>query len=162
MVSVLKLPLCQTIDAQGGRTMTKLSLDQAAKIIDAAFAKGREIECRPLTVAVLDAGGHPVAFMRQDDSGILRPEIANGKAYGALGFGLGSRELTEKNPQFLAAGATASGGRMVPGPGGVLVRASDGGGIIGAVGISGDNSGNDEVCAVAGIKAAGLYADPGA
>ncbi len=99
--------------------------------------------------------------MRQDDSGILRPEIAAGKAYGALGFGLGSRELKDKNPQFLAAVASASGGRMIPAPGGVLVRAGKGGDIIGAVGISGDNSGNDEACAVAGIEAAGLDADPG-
>jgi len=142
--------------------MTKLTLDQAAKIIDAALAKGREIGCNPLSVAVLDAGGHMVAFMRQDDSGILRPEIASGKAYGALGFGLGSRDLKDKNPQFLAAVASASGGRMVPVPGGVLVRANKGGGIIGAVGISGDNSGNDEACAIAGIEAAGLKADPGA
>ncbi len=141
--------------------MTKLTLDQAAKIIDAAFSKADEIGCRPLSVAVLDAGGHPVAFMRQDDSGILRPEIATGKAYGALGFGLGSRALKEKNPQFLAAVAAASGGRMVPVPGGVLVRAKKGGDIIGAVGISGDNSGNDEACAIAGIEAAGLNADPG-
>ena len=98
--------------------MMKLTLDLAAKIIDAAFAQGREIGCNPLSIAVLDAGGHMVAFMRQDASGILRPEIATGKAYGALGFGLGSRELKEKNPQFLAAGAPASGGRMIPAPGG--------------------------------------------
>ncbi len=142
--------------------MTKLTLDQAAKIIDAAFAKGRDIDCRPLTVAVLDAGGHLLAFMRQDLSGILRPEIATGKAYGALGFGLGSRELKEKNPLFLAAVASASGGRMVPVPGGVLVRGKKDGEIIGAVGISGDNSGNDEACAIAGIEACGLDADPGA
>ena len=141
--------------------MMKLTLDLAAKIIDAAFAQGREIGCNPLSIAVLDAGGHMVAFMRQDASGILRPEIATGKAYGALGFGLGSRELKEKNPQFLAAVATASGGRMIPAPGGVLILANKGGGIIGAVGISGDNSGNDEACAVAGIEAAGLKADPG-
>ncbi len=141
--------------------MTKLTLDLAAKIVDAAFAQGRKIGCNPLSIAVLDAGGHMVAFMRQDASGILRPEIATGKAYGALGFGLGSRELKEKDPQFLAAVASVSGGRMVPVPGGVLVRGDEGGEIIGAVGISGDNSGNDEACAVAGIEAAGLNADPG-
>ena len=141
--------------------MTKLSLDEAAKIIDGAFAHGGEIGCHPLTVAVLDSGGHLVAFMRQDSSGILRPEIATGKAYGALGFGLGSREIGTKNPLFLAAVASASGGRMVPVPGGVLVRRQPDGEIIGAVGISGDNSGNDEACAIAGIEAAGLDADPG-
>ena len=88
--------------------MIKLTLDLAAKIIDAAFAQGREIGCNPLSIAVLDAGGHMVAFMRQDESGILRPEIATGKAYGALGFGLGSREIGQKNPLFLAAVAAAS------------------------------------------------------
>jgi len=141
--------------------MTKLTLDQAHKIIDAAFAKGNEIDCHPLTVAVLDAGGHLVAFMREDESGILRPEIATGKAYGALGFGLGSREIGQKNPLFLAAVAAASGGRMVPVPGGDLVRQPSDGEIIGAVGISGDNSGNDEACAIAGIESCNLNADPG-
>ena len=97
-----------------------------------------------------------MAFKRQDASGILRPEIAIGKAYGALGFGLDGRDLKEKNATFLAAVAAASGGRMVPVPGGVLVRAADTGAIIGAVGISGDNSGNDEKAAVVGIKSAGL------
>ena len=141
--------------------MTKLTLDQAHKIIDAAFAKGNEIDCHPLTVAVLDAGGHLVAFMRQDESGILRPEIATGKAYGALGFGLGSRDLHDKNPKFLAAVAAASGGKMVPVPGGVLAIDPDTGDIIGAVGISGDRGENDEACAVAGLEAAGLKAEPG-
>ena len=75
--------------------MTNLTLDQAAAIIEAAFDKGCEDGLAPLTVAVLDAGGHMVAFMRQDDSGILRPEIANGKAYGALGFGLPDDVLVE-------------------------------------------------------------------
>jgi len=141
--------------------MSVLTLDQATRIIDGAFAKAREAGCRPMTVAVLDAGGHVVALMRQDGSGILRAEIATGKAYGALGFGLGSRDLAEKNPKFLGAVAAASGGRMIPAPGGILVRASEGGAIIGAVGISGDSSGQDEAAAIAGIEAAGLIADPG-
>jgi uncharacterized protein GlcG (DUF336 family) len=141
--------------------MTRLTLEQASRIIDGAFDKARETGCRPMTVAVLDAGGHVVALMRQDGSGILRAEIATGKAYGALGFGLGSRDLAEKNPVFLSAVAAASGGRMVPVPGGVLVRAADSGDIIGAVGISGDSSGQDESAAIAGIEAAGLIADPG-
>lgn len=141
--------------------MSKLTMDQAAAIIDAAIDHGRETKCNPLTVAVLDAGGHLVAFKRQDNSGILRPEIAIGKAYGALGFGLGSRGLKDKNPQFLGAVAAASGGRMVPVPGGVLIRDISTSDIIGAVGISGDNSGNDEACAIAGIEARGLAADPG-
>ncbi|NQU61916.1 MAG: heme-binding protein [Rhodospirillales bacterium] len=141
--------------------MTKLTLDQAAAIVDAAIDKGRETDCNPLSVAVLDAGGHLVAFKRQDNSGILRPEIAIGKAYGALGFGLGSRALKDKNPQFLAAVAAASGGRVVPVPGGVLILDPESGNIIGAAGISGDNSGNDEACAIAGIEAVGLKPDPG-
>ena len=78
--------------------MTTLNLDQASRIIDGVLKNAQETGLKPLTVAVLDAGGHLVAFKRQDKSGILRPEIAFGKAYGALGFGLGSRELKEKNP----------------------------------------------------------------
>ena len=142
--------------------MATLTLAQGVKIAEAALEKGREAGMHPLTVAVLDAGGHLVAFMRQDESGILRPEIAMGKAYGALGFGLGSRELREKNPQFLASVAAASGGKMVPVPGGVLIRDPETGAIIGAVGISGDVSDNDEAAASAGIEAAGLKADAGA
>ncbi|MBO6519505.1 MAG: heme-binding protein [Rhodospirillales bacterium] len=136
-----------------------LTLEQASKIVDGAHAYGAENDFDPLTVAVLDAGGHLVAFKRADGSGILRPEIAMGKAYGALGFGLDGRALKEKNPTFLGAVAAASGGRMVPVPGGVLVRDGSGA-IIGAVGISGDNSGNDELAAIAGIEGAGLAITP--
>ena len=117
----------------------------------------------PLTVAVLDAGGHLVAFKREDKSGILRHDIAHGKAWGALGMGFGSRTLSERaanTPQFFSALYAASGGRMVPAPGGVLIRDA-GGDVIGAVGISGDVSDKDEACAIAGIEAAGLVADPG-
>ena len=141
--------------------MSTLTLDQARRIIDGALDKAKRDGLMPLTVVVLDAGGHAVAMMRQDSSGILRAEIAGGKAYGALGFGVGSRELKEKNPQFLAAVAAASGGRMVPAPGGVLVRDAKSGDVIGAVGISGDSGDNDEACAMAGIAAAGLKADAG-
>ncbi len=139
--------------------MSSVTLDQADTIIDGALANGAEVGANPLTVAVLDSGGHLVAFRRQDESGILRPEIAIGKAYGALGFGLGSRALSSKNPVFLAAVSAASGGQLVPVPGGVLIR--EAGKIIGAVGISGDSSGVDEAAAIAGIEAAGLTADPG-
>lgn len=133
-----------------------LQLDHADTIIAGALRHAADAGYAALTIAVLDAGGHLVAFKRQDASGILRPEIAIGKAYGALGFGLDGRDLKEKNATFLAAVAAASGGRMVPVPGGVLVRTPDGGTIIGAVGISGDSSGHDEEAAVAGIKSAGL------
>src|SRR6187551_1141330 len=140
-----------------------LTLAQASTIVDVALKKGRETNCAPLTVAVLDAGGHLVAFKREDRSGILRFDIAYGKAWGALGMGFGSRELAEragKNPLFFGVLATVSHGRLVPVPGGVLIK--DANGVLGAVGISGDTSDKDEVCAVAGIEAAGLKAVVGA
>ena len=140
-----------------------LALTQASIIVDAALAKARELKQMPQTVVVLDAGGHVVAAKREDSSGIIRFEIAVGKAYGALGMGWGSRTMMERaaqNPNFLAAIVAASGGRLVPNPGGVLIRDA-GGAIVGAVGISGDTADNDEICAIAGIGAAGLSADPG-
>jgi uncharacterized protein GlcG (DUF336 family) len=141
-----------------------VTLAQASTIVDVALKKGRETNCAPLTVAVLDAGGHLVAFKREDRSGILRYDIAYGKAWGALGMGFGSRELSErsaKNPVFFGALAVIAQGRFVPVPGGVLIKDADGG-VLGAVGISGDTSDKDEVCAVAGIEAAGLKAVVGA
>ncbi len=144
--------------------MSVISLLQASTIVDVALKKARETTLAPLTVAVLDAGGHLVAFKREDKSGILRFDIAFGKAWGALGMGLGSRTLAgraAKTPQFFTMLAAASGGRIVTNPGGVLIR--DGAGtIVGACGVSGDVSDKDEMCAVAGIEAAGLKADPGA
>jgi uncharacterized protein GlcG (DUF336 family) len=140
-----------------------VNLAQASTIVDAALKKGRETGCAPLSVAVLDAGGHLVAFKREDRSGILRFDIAFGKAWGALGMGFGSRTLAERaasTPQFFTMLAAASDGRIITNPGGVLIK--DGAGdVIGAVGISGDTSDKDEVCAIAGIEAAGLKADPG-
>jgi uncharacterized protein GlcG (DUF336 family) len=144
--------------------MTSLTLAQASTIADAALAEGRKLKLAPLTVAVLDAGGHLVAFKREDGSGILRFDIAFGKAWGTLGMGFGSRQIAEraaKGPAFFAAIAAASGGRIVPVPGGVLIRGRDNA-VIGAVGISGDASDKDEACAMAGIAAAGFTADPGA
>ena len=140
-----------------------LTLAQASTIVDTALATARDMELVPMTVAVLDAGGHLVAFKREDRSGILRYDIAYGKAWGALGMGFGSRTLYERaanTPQFFNALYVASGGRVVTNPGGVLIRDAEGE-IIGAVGISGDTSDKDEACAIAGIKAAGLSADPG-
>jgi uncharacterized protein GlcG (DUF336 family) len=140
-----------------------VTLAQASTIVDTALKKGRETNCAPLTVAVLDAGGHLVAFKREDKSGLLRFDIAFGKAWGALGMGFGSRTLAAraaKTPQFFTMLAAASEGRMVTNPGGVLIR-NAGGDVIGAVGISGDTSDKDEACAIAGIEAAGLKADPG-
>lgn len=143
--------------------MTALTLAAAAAIVDQALEHGRKLKLKPLTVAVLDAGGHLTAFKREDRSSILRPQIAQGKAWGVLGMGFGGREFARRAaaaPVFLNALMAASGGRVIPVPGGVLIRAADGE-IIGAVGISGDTSENDEACAVHAIKAAGLVPDTG-
>ena len=102
-----------------------VTLAQASTIVDAALKKGRDTNCAPLTVAVLDAGGHLVAFKREDKSGLLRFDIAFGKAWGALGMGFGSRTLAAraaKTPQFFTMLAAASDGRMVTNPGGVLIK----------------------------------------
>ncbi len=142
--------------------MTALDLETAAAIVDGALAAGREHGFNPLTVAVLDAGGHLVAFKREDGSGILRPEIAIGKAWGALGMGISSRMLRDRladRPTFVNALAVASGGRLVPVPGGVLIRDGDGA-VVGAAGISGDTSDKDEYCAIHAIEAAGLRPSP--
>lgn len=140
-----------------------LTLEQAEKITAAARAKGRELDLQPLTVAVLDAGGQIKSVQREDGSSLLRPEIALGKAFGALSLGLGGRELARRGQSmqgFMNALSDIAGGRAVPVQGGVL--ACDAGGtILGAVGISGDVSAQDEVCAVAGIQAAGLKPDTG-
>jgi uncharacterized protein GlcG (DUF336 family) len=140
-----------------------VTLARASTIVDVALKKARDSNLAPLTVAVLDAGGHLVAFKREDKSGILRFDIAFGKAWGALGMGFGSRTLASraaKTPQFFTMLAAASDGRMVTNPGGVLIKDASGT-IVGACGISGDTSDKDEMCAVAGIEAAGLKADPG-
>ena len=141
---------------------TLLALAAAEQIIDGALAAGRKAGLAPLTVAVLDVGGHLVAFRRQDGSGILRPDIAIGKAWGALGMGISSRAISQRlgaRPAFQGALAAASGGRFVPVPGGVLVLDQDGQ-VLGAVGISGDASNHDERCAILGVRAAGLTPDP--
>ena len=140
-----------------------LTLEQAESITAAARSKGRELSLQPLTVVVLDAGGQVKIVQREAGSSLLQPEIALGKAYGALAMGLGGRELARRAQSmqgFMNALSDIAGGRAVPVPGGVL--ACDAGGtILGAVGISGDVSAQDEVCAVAGIQAAGLRPDTG-
>jgi uncharacterized protein GlcG (DUF336 family) len=141
--------------------MSRISLNQANAIVAAALAKGQELGLKPLGVAVLDAGGHLIAFQRQDGATFLRHQIATGKAFGALAVGTGSRALGKaavERPHFFTGLSAVSDDRIVPVPGGVLVRDADGE-IIGAVGISGDISDNDEVCAVAGVEAAGLTAE---
>jgi uncharacterized protein GlcG (DUF336 family) len=143
--------------------MALLTLERATRIADAALKTARDGELTAIAVVVLDAGGHDIVLKREDGCGILRVDVARGKAWGALGMGVGSRELArkaEQNPRFFAALAAASGGRLIPNPGGVLVRDVDGE-VVGAVGISGDQSDRDEACAIAGIRAAGLTADAG-
>ena len=139
-----------------------LSLRQASAIVDAALAAGRDADLLPLTVVVLDVGGHMIVLKREDGSGIARADLAVGKAWGALGLGLPSRVIGEANQDrlaFLNALAAASHGRAVPVAGGVLVCDADDV-VIGAVGVSGDNSDNDERCAITGIEATGLKPAP--
>lgn len=141
-----------------------LTLDQASTILRAALAEGTSRALAPLCVVVLDAGGHALALLRDERASNMRPEIATAKAAGCLGMGFGGRELAKRAqaaPGFYAAigGLFAKG--IVPVPGGVLIRDGEGR-LLGAVGISGDTSDNDELCALAGIAAAGLVADTGA
>jgi uncharacterized protein GlcG (DUF336 family) len=140
-----------------------ITLDQARTIVAAARAAGQAAGFKPLSVVVLDAGGHVTAFEREDGSSNMRFQIAHGKAHGAISLGMGSRALmarAEQQPSFIAAATSAIGGALIPVPGGVLIQSSDGA-VIGAVGISGDTSDNDEAAAVAGIEAAGLRAVTG-
>src|ERR1700761_2806338 len=116
-----------------------IDLNRAATIVDSALAKGRAMGLPPLTVAVLDAAGCLVCFKREDGASLLRPEIAQAKAWGALGMGMGSRALAQRaaaQPAFISAVNALAGGRLIPVPGGVLIRSS-GKSIIGAVGITG-------------------------
>lgn len=143
--------------------MTRLTLEQASHIVDAALAEAATLAAKPLAVVVLDAGAHPLALKRHEDASLFRADIAAAKAHGALGMGSGSRTLAERaaaSPAFFAALSAVTAGRIVPVPGGVLIRDADGA-ILGAVGISGDTSDIDERCAIAGVTAAGLIPDPG-
>ncbi len=142
---------------------SSISLQQAVLIAEKSLERGRELGFEPLTVVVLDDGGQVKVILRDDGCSLLRPEIATGKAAGALNMGFGGRELARraaKMPMFFTALNAMSDGRMVTVPGGVLIRDAQGV-VVGAVGISGDVSENDEICAVAGIKAAGLVPDTG-
>lgn len=139
-----------------------VSLAHASTVVDAAIAAARKAGLNPLTVVVLDAGGHIVAVKREDRSGILRVEVATGKAYAALGMGVPTRLLCDRladRPSFVSGLSAASDGRFIAVPGGVLIRDKDDA-ILGAVGISGDASDKDEYCAIEGVKAAGLTPDP--
>jgi len=140
-----------------------VSLEEARTIIAAALAKAAELKLKPLGVAVLDAAGHLKAFERQDGATHMRMEIAMGKAHGAVALGMGSRAIfkrAQEQAYFVSAANTLARGLLVPVPGGVLIRDAAGL-VVGAVGISGDTSDQDEACAIAGIQAVGLAADPG-
>ena len=141
-----------------------LTLEQAAIIADAALAEGARRGCAPLCVVVLDAGAHALILKRDERASISRPQIATAKAAGCLGMGFGGRELARRAqaaPGFYAALAALFPQGIAPVPGGVLIRDADGA-LLGAVGISGDSSDNDEICALAGVRAARLVPDPGA
>ena len=141
-----------------------LTLAQASAIVDAALAEGRERGFAPLCAVVLDSGGHALALKRDERASIGRPEIATAKAAGCLGMGFGGRELAKRAqavPDFFAALGAVFPKGIVPVAGGVLIRDADGV-LLGAIGVSGDTSDNDEICAVAGIEAVCLVADTGA
>lgn len=143
--------------------MADLTLDVARKILDAALAEATAKKIKPLVVTVLDARGCVKALAAQDGTSLMRGEIAHGKAYGALALGMGSRAIftrAQEQPYFIDAVNTLAQGRMVPVPGGVLIHDTSGA-LLGAIGISGDTSDNDEICALAGIAAAGLKANAG-
>lgn len=143
--------------------MAELTLEAADRIIDAALAARRQAGGKPLCVVVLDTHGYHIALKREDAASMFRPDIALGKAWGSIAMGEGSRALARKardNPAFFTGLAATSSGRLLPQPGGVLVKSRDGA-ILGAVGISGDTGDNDEAFAIAGIQAAGLVADAG-
>lgn len=143
--------------------MSELSLAHAETIIRAALAYGRDKKFHRLAVAVLDARGALKSFAAENGSSLKRGEIAIGKASAALALGIGSRsinKMAKDRPYFIASLSHSVGGPFIPVPGGVLIKANDGA-IVGAVGVSGDSSDNDEAAAAAGIKAVGLTADGG-
>ena len=140
-----------------------MKIAAAKALVDAALAHARKKGMNPLAVVVLDARGALKYAVAEDGTSLKRAEIATGKAHGALAMGLGSRTLytrSQNQPSFIAAVTHAVGGLMVPVPGGVLIRSTDGE-LLGAIGISGDSSDNDEEAAMAGIAAVDLVGDPG-
>lgn len=139
--------------------MARITLDQANRIIAEAFAKAEELGLQPLGVAVLDPGAHLIAFQRQDGASNLRAAIAVGKANGALAFGVSSRRLgmiAAKQPHFVQAIQNLAPQGVLPAAGGIIVADAQAN-IVAAVGVSGDMSDNDEICAIAAIKACGLH-----
>jgi uncharacterized protein GlcG (DUF336 family) len=142
----------------------RIDLARARTIVDRAIAHARRNDFPPMTVAVLDTAPRLVAFAGEDGSSLLRERIARGKAHGALNIGVGSRGLAARaasDPAFINSVVALADGDLVPAAGGVLVRDDDNN-VIGAVGVSGSLPDDDEACAIHGIAAAGLRADPAA
>lgn len=140
--------------------MRLLTLEKANKIIQVTIQRARELNLAPLTVVVLDSAGHLKAMQREDGATMIRQEIATAKAWGAVNMGISSRSLAlvaEQRRDFMNALIGLADGKIMPVPGGVLIRDVDNN-IIGAVGISGDKSDQDERCAIIGIEAAGFVA----
>jgi uncharacterized protein GlcG (DUF336 family) len=140
-----------------------LTLEIARRMIDAALDEASARKLKPLAVVVLDDRGSVKASVAQDGTSLLRDKVAHGKAFGALGLGLGSRAIfnrAQEQPYFVSAANAIAGGALVPVPGGVLVK-NQGGDVIGAIGISGDTSDNDESCAVAAITSVSFVPDVG-
>ena len=141
--------------------MPELTLRDARTIIEKTLAKGRDLGLKPLSVVVLDTGGHVKAFEREDGAAPGRFAVAHGKAYGSIMLGIAGRAQmarAEQQAYFMAAVNGAFGGQVVPVPGGILLR-NAGGELVGAVGITGDTSDNDVEAGLAGIAAAGLTAE---
>lgn len=157
MKYIATLLMCLSSGLQSAESIT---LEKANSIIHGALQESQKLSLHPMSVAVLDTGGHLIAFARQDGAGILRYDIAYGKAYGALGMGMNSKEIYQKSlaiPKFIEGAITASQGRLIPASGGVLVFNAQHQ-LIGAVGASGDTSDHDEQAVLAGIQFAGLIA----
>ncbi|MEL7137728.1 MAG: heme-binding protein [Pseudomonadota bacterium] len=144
--------------------MTEITLEKAREIIRGTLDKGHEMGLKPLSVVILDAGGNVKAFEREDGASNLRFNMAYAKAYGCIGVGLGGRAMmnrAESQAYFMNSLTAAFGGNVLPVPGGILLRDGEGGPIVGAVGITGDTSDNDEAAGLAAISAAGLVGDGG-
>jgi len=142
--------------------MCGLTLQDADAVVQGALAKARELNCSPMTVAVVDAGGAAIVLKREDGSGVLRPDIAFAKAWGPIGMGIGGRAMAKRatdTPTFWAALNTISDGRVAPVAGGVLILKE--GKVVGSIGMSGDIADNDEACCIAGAQSAGFETEVG-
>ena len=138
--------------------MTALTLDTAQSITDVAFEKARSLQLKPLCIAVVDAGGHVITLARQDGASTLRPQIAIGKACGALALGISSRKIGEiaaERPTFVASLNIIAVGGIIPAAGGIILIDANGT-TIGAVGVTGDTSDNDELCALSAVSSVGV------